>query len=45
MISVISVYESDFAVGQKDSFDEISNISTYKLSKTKKYTVSLWDYE
>lgn len=45
VIGIISVYESGFAVGQKDSFDKISNISTSKLSKTKKYTVSLWDYD
>ena len=45
VIGIISVYESGFAVGQKDSFYEVSNISTSKLSKTKKYTVSLWDYD
>lgn len=43
VIGVISVFEYGFAVGQKDSFDEGSSISTSKLSKTKKYTVSLWD--
>ncbi len=43
VLGITEIYKSNIAVGQKFTFDVLSNVSSADLSQTKKYTATIFD--